>query len=104
MKEFDEFDAVAHIRQRHPELQPYDDDDLLLAIDTTYDYFDSLPDDAPDSDYELEPIARYVTRQLARIDDCPLGKQPQHAQAAVEGLLDYEDTLDDILSDDENDD
>ena len=102
MKEFDEYDAVAFIRHNHPELQPYDDDDLLLAIDTAYDYFDNLPDDADDERYALNAVADYVARQLARDKDCPLGQQPRHVSAAIDGLLNYEDTLGDILDDDDD--
>ena len=76
-KEYDEFEAIAFIRQRVSGAQDCSDDDLLLLIDTMFDYYDSLDDDATDDQYDVEcAIPRNLVPEL------------------VTAELEYETTLD----------
>ena len=88
MKEFDEFDAIAFIRQQVSEAQACSDDDLLLLIDTMFDYYDS-----PDEQFEIDAVVAQVSRQLARDKECAIPRELVPVLVAAE--LDYEDTLDD---------
>lgn len=93
MKEFDDNDAIKFIRNQVPESAAYSEDDLLLLVDTMFDYFDSLSDDAPDEAFDTEAVVAYVKKQLQRDSD---NKIPQEmVESIVVAELDYEDSLDD---------
>ena len=93
MNEFDENIAVQYIKQHAAGAARYTDDDILLAIDTMMDYYESLDDDAPDEQFELDAVVAQVSRQLARDKECAIPRELVPVLVAAE--LDYEDTLDD---------
>ncbi|MBQ7690822.1 MAG: hypothetical protein IJT30_06515 [Muribaculaceae bacterium] len=91
-KEYDEFEAIAFIRQRVSGAQDCSDDDLLLLIDTMFDYYDSLDDDATDDQYDVEFVAAFVARQLAKDKECAIPRNLVPELVTAE--LEYETTLD----------
>ena len=93
MKEFDDNDAIKFIRSEVPATQTISEDDLLLVVDTMFDYFESLDDDAPDEAFDEAAIVGYVQKQLKKDKDntVPADLVP----AIVTAELNYEDTLDD---------
>lgn len=93
MKEFDENDAVAYIQEHVDAARQYDEDDLLLVIDTMFEFYESLDDDAPDEKFATDVVASHVERQIARDKECHIA--PEHVLPIVEAELDYEETLDD---------
>ncbi|MBQ0068587.1 MAG: hypothetical protein KBT09_02365 [Bacteroidales bacterium] len=93
MKEFDDNDAIKFIRNDVPAAQAISEDDLLLVVDTMFDYFESLDDDAPDEAFDEAAIVAYVQKQLKKDDE---NKVPADmVPAIVTAELNYEDTLDD---------
>lgn len=93
MKDFDESDALKFICKQLPECRALDEDDLLLVIDTMFEYDETLDDDSPDEAFDIESIARYVKKQLKKDAD---NKVPiELVERIVEAELDYEDTLGD---------
>ncbi len=93
MKEFDDSDAIKYIRNEVAQCAGISDDDLLLVIDTMFDYDETLAEDAPDEAFDVETIAAYVKKQLKKDDE---NKVPlELVEAIVEAELDYEDSLDD---------
>ena len=92
MKEFDEDDALKFIREQVPECAACSDDDLLLVIDTMFEYDETLAEDAPDEAFDLEAIAAYVKKQLKK--DAENQVPLDIVEKLVEAELDYEDTLD----------
>lgn len=91
MKEFDENDAIAYIKEHVEQAREYSDDDVLLLIDTIFEYDESQDDDAPDENFEAEQVAKYVARQLRRDADCHI--VPEHVLSMVVAEQNYEDTL-----------
>lgn len=93
MKEFDDNDAIKFIRSEVPATQAISEDDLLLVVDTMFDYFESLDDDAPDEAFDEAAIVAYVQKQLKKDKEntVPADLVP----AIVTAELNYEDTLDD---------
>ena len=91
-KIFDEHDAVKFIRDKVAEAKQYSSDDLLLFIDTMYDYYDTIDDDY---DYTETDIVAYVTKQLKKDKENKISLDL--VGALVEAELAYEDTLDDIF-------
>lgn len=93
MKEFDDNDAIKFIRNEVPAAKAVSEDDLLLVVDTMFDYFESLDDDAPDEAFDEAAIVAYVQKQLKKDDE---NKVPAEMVASiVTAELNYEDTLDD---------
>ena len=77
-KEFDENDALAFIRNYVPASikNKYTDDDILLLIDTMYDFFDNgdedeiLYEDEDNGDgYNINEIVNYVKKNLRKDPD-----------------------------------
>ena len=91
MKEFDENEAIEFIKSRVAEAQVYSDDDLLLLLDTIFEYDESLTDDAPDECFEVSMVSQYVVRHLKRDTECEI--RPEHVPALVEAEQEYEDSL-----------
>ncbi len=93
MKEFDDNEAIKYIRSKVSQCAGVSDDDLLLVIDTMFDYAETLDDDAPDEAFDVEAIVAYVKKQLKKDEE---NKVPiELVDAIVEAELDYEDSLDD---------
>ena len=94
MKEFDDSDALKYIRTQVVECGNIEDDDLLLVIDTMFEYDETLSEDAPDEAFEVESIVAYVKKQLKKDSD---NKVPLDlVEKIVVAELDYEDTLDEL--------
>lgn len=92
MKEFDDNDAVKFIRSKVAECANIDEDDLLLVVDTMFEYDETLDEDAPDEAFDVEAIAAYVKKQLKKDAE---NKVPlELVEQIVEAELDYEETLD----------
>lgn len=93
MKEFDDNDAIKFIRNLVPECATVNEDDLLLVIDTMFEYDETLTEDAPDEAFDVEAIVAYVVKQLKKDSEnqVPL----ELVGKIVEAELDYEDSLDD---------
>lgn len=92
MKEFDDNDAVKFIRSKVVECANIDEDDLLLVVDTMFEYDETLDEDAPDEAFDVEAIAAYVKKQLKKDAE---NKVPlELVEQIVEAELDYEETLD----------
>ncbi len=92
MKEFDEINAIKHIRNcaGNRFSAQYSNDDILLVIDTIFDYFEANDDD-DNFELDLNALVEYVKKQLRKdkgnviVDD--------DVQAIVEAELSYEDSL-----------
>jgi len=101
MKEFDENEVIARIRQALPEetLTQYSDDDLLNIVDMIWDYYelnglldvDNDPEDDEDIDIVSE-LNDYAKRMLKKDKACRVN--PVHLPAIINAELDYEDYLD----------
>ncbi|MDO4511512.1 MAG: hypothetical protein Q4B68_06830 [Bacteroidales bacterium] len=92
--EFDELKAIAYIKEHAgiAEVANYDDDDILLVIDTIFEYFEKY-DENEDFDDDNEKVIAYVKKQLAK--DKANAIDPAHVAAIVEAETAYENTLDD---------
>lgn len=91
MKEFDENEAIEFIKNRFTEAKAYSDDDLLLLLDTIFEYDESLADDAPDECFDISMVSQYVVKHLKRDPECEI--RPEHVPALVEAEQEYEDSL-----------
>ena len=100
-KEFDENDAIAFIRNYVPNAikNKYSDDDILLLIDTMFDYFEKgdedeiLYDDDVVDENNINEIVNYVKKNLRKDPDNQI--DVDDIKYLVEGELDYENTLED---------
>ena len=101
-KVFDENDAIKFIREYIPEniKNKYSDNDILLLMDTMYDFFDEEDDD--DFDEEnfddeayLNNIVNYVKKSIRKDPENPI--EMEDVKHLVMGELEYEATLDDIF-------
>ena len=101
-KVFDENDAIKFIREYIPEniKNKYSDNDILLLMDTMYDFFDEEDDD--DFDEEnfddeayLNNIVNYVKKSIRK--DLENAIEMDDVKHLVMGELEYEATLDDIF-------
>ena len=101
-KVFDENDAIKFIRDYVPEniKNKYSDNDILLLMDTMYDFFDAEDDD--DFDEEnfddvayLNNIVNYVKKNLRKDPENAI--EMDDVKPLVMGELEYEATLDDIF-------
>lgn len=97
--EFDENDAIAYIRQYIPEniKNKYTDDDILLLIDTMYDFYDNGDDqeakyEDESDDYNINEIVNYVKKNLRKDPDNQI--EMDDVKVLVEGEIEYENTLD----------
>ena len=90
-KEFDEYDAIAYIKQQVKEAGECNDDDLLLLLDTMFDYYESRDEDAPDEAFSLEAVAAYVSKQLAKDKECNIAADL--VLPILNAEQDYEDAL-----------
>ena len=100
-KEFDENDAIAFIRNYVPNAikNKYSDDDILLLIDTMFDYFEKgdedeiLYDDDVVDENNINEIVNYVKKNLRKDPDNQI--EVEDIKYLVEGELEYENTLED---------
>lgn len=92
--EFDENKAVDYIKAHveNPDIAKYDDDDILLVIDTIFEYFEKY-DENEDFDDDNEKVIAYVKKQLAKDKDNAI--RLDHVAEIVEAETAYENTLDD---------
>lgn len=92
--EFDENKAIDYIKAHveNPDIAKYDDDDILLVIDTIFEYFEKY-DENEDFDDDNEKVIAYVKKQLAKDKDNAIGLD--HVAEIVEAETAYENTLDD---------
>ena len=98
-KEFDENDAIAYIRNFIPEKirNKYSDDDILLLIDTMYDFYEkgdeqeTLYDegDGASDDYNINEIVNYVKKSIRKDPDnqiaCRLSRGCRRHQESIQG-------------------
>ena len=104
-KEFDENDAIAYIRNFIPEKirNKYSDDEILLLIDTMYDFYEkgdeqeTLYDegDGASDDYNINEIVNYVKKSIRKDPDNQIDMDD--VKVLVEGELEYENTLDEWI-------
>lgn len=92
--EFDENKAIDYIKAHveNPDIAKYDDDDILLVIDTIFEYFEKY-DENEDFDDDNEKVIAYVKKQLAKDKDNAISLD--HVVEIVEAETAYENTLDD---------
>ena len=92
--EFDENKAIDYIKAHveNPDIAKYDDDDILLVIDTIFEYFEQY-DENEDFDDDNEKVIAYVKKQLAKDKDNDISLD--HVAEIVEAETAYENTLDD---------
>ena len=90
--EFDKNKAIDYIKAHveNPDIAKYDDDDILLVIDTIFEYFEKY-DENEDFDDDNEKVIAYVKKQLAKDNAISL----DHVAEIVEAETAYENTLDD---------
>ena len=99
-KEFDENDAISFIRNYVPSeiKNKSSDDDILLLIDTMFDYFEKgdddeiLYDDDVEDEYNINEVVNYVKKNLRKDPDNQI--DVDDIKYLVEGELEYENTLD----------
>lgn len=91
-KFFDENDAVRFIRAHAGEeiAGKYSSNDLLLLLDTMFDYYDSH-DVNDDLDTEIELVSTWVTKELRKDKENKI--EPQDVPAIVAAEIAYEETL-----------
>ena len=101
-KFFDENDAIKFIRDYVPESikNKYSDNDILLLMDTMYDFFESEDDDDFDEDNfdneaYLNRIVNYVKKSMRKDPDNAI--EMDDVKHLIMGELEYEATLDDIF-------
>ena len=92
--EFDENKAIDYIKAHveNPDIAKYDDDDILLVIDTIFEYFEKY-DENEDFDDDNEKVIAYVKKQLAKDKDNAISLD--RVAEIVEAETAYENTLDD---------
>ena len=91
MKEFDEIEAIGYIKNAVPELQSCSDDDILLIIDTIFEYDETIGEDAEDEQLTPEAIGAYVAKQLKH--DSEFNIPSELILPAVRAEMGYEGTL-----------
>lgn len=99
-KVFDENEAIEFIRNYVPAAikNKYSDNDILLLMDTMYDFFELEEDDDVfdvenfDSDAYLNSIVNYVKKNLRKDPDNTI--ELDDVKPLVMGELEYEATLD----------
>ncbi len=97
---FDE-QAVEYILSHiDPEIaRLYDEDDILLIVDTIFDYYDSkglldidLSDDAEPDEVDVDDLVAYVEKQLRKDRDNRV--VPEHVEPIVKAEIDFEIAID----------
>ena len=104
-KEFDENDAIEFIRNFMPEKlkNKYSDDDILLIIDTMYDFYEkgdeqeTLYDEGDDNndEFNLNEIVNFVKKSIRKDPENQVDMDD--VKVIVEREIEYENTLDDLL-------
>lgn len=100
-KVFDENDAIEFIRNYVPAniKSKYSDNDILLLMDTMYDFYDSEDDNDELYDEELVDNEAYINRIVNYVKKS-IRKDPDNAiemddvKYLVLGEIEYENTLD----------
>ena len=89
-KFYDENDAVKFIREQVGDdiAKKYGSDDIVLLIDTMFDYFDAHDDEDED---DINAIAAWVAKELRKDRDNNI--EPEDVPAIVAAELAYEETL-----------
>lgn len=99
-KEFDENDAIEFIRGHVSKevSDKYSDDDILLLIDTMYDFYEKDDDDemryedeAYSYDSYVNELVNYVKKSLRKDPDNQI--EIDDVRALVEGEIEYENTI-----------
>lgn len=95
-KTFDENDAIEFIRNYIPEniKNKYSDNDILLLMDTMYDFFDEEDDDEDliEDEAYLNRIVNYVKKGIRKDPDNNI--EMDDVKHLVMGEIEYENTLD----------
>lgn len=93
--EFDENKAIDYIKAHveNPDIAKYDDDDILLVIDTIFEYFEKYDESEDFDDDDNDKVITYVKKQLAKDKDNVISLD--HVAEIVEAETAYENTLDD---------
>lgn len=98
IKEFDEDDAIKFIRQyvQSSVKNKYSDDDILLLIDTMYDFYENGDDsnvkyEDESDEYNINEIVNYVKKSLRKDPDNQIDMDD--VKSLVEGEIEYENTL-----------
>lgn len=97
---FDENDAIVFIRNYIPEniKNKYSDNDILLLMDTMYDFYDEEDDDeiydedAVNNEAYINRIVNYVKKAMRK--DPENNIEMDDVKALVLGEIEYESTLD----------
>lgn len=97
MSTFDENDAIEFIRNYVPVAMKdkYSDNDILLLMDTMYDFYDEEDDDEDepsDSEAYINRIVNYVKKNLRKDPDNNI--EMDDVKHLVMGEIEYENTLD----------
>lgn len=98
IKEFDEDDAIKFIRQyvQSSVKNKYSDDDILLLIDTMYDFYENGDDsnvkyEDESDECNINEIVNYVKKSLRKDPDNQIDMDD--VKSLVEGEIGYENTL-----------
>lgn len=95
-KTFDENDAIEFIRNFIPEniKNKYSDNDILLLMDTMYDFFDEEDDDDEfiEDEAYINRIVNYVKKSIRKDPDNNI--EMDDVKPLVMGEIEYENTLD----------
>lgn len=98
---YDEDMAVSFIRSFLPDeiKDKYADDDILLVIDTIWDYYEAkglttLPanDEEDEEQVDIDDMAKYVAKEIKK--DGMLTMDYADIKLLIQGELAYEETLD----------
>lgn len=97
MSTFDENDAIDFIRNYAPIAMKdkYSDNDILLLMDTMYDFYDDEDDDEEepsDNEAYINRIVNYVKKNLRKDPDNNI--EMDDVKHLVIGEIEYENTLD----------
>lgn len=101
IKAYDEDEAVDFIREFLPaEIKDkYTDDEILLVIDTIWDYYESkglttLPseDEEEEEEVDIDALTAYVDKEIKKDDE--LVMDTADIKFIIQGELAYEKTLD----------
>lgn len=98
-KEYDENEAIKFINNYLPQdiKGKYTDDDILIVIDTIFDYYESKgffdidSDDDAEEDLQVHDLIGYVKNQLLRDRDNSIDMDD--VMPLVLGELEYEESL-----------
>lgn len=101
-KTFDENDAIEFIRNYIPKeiKNKYSDNDILLLMDTMYDFYededddDLLDDDPANNEAYVNRIVNYVKKSIRKDPDNAI--EMDDVKHLVLGEIEYENTLDTI--------